>query len=78
MSDRHDPRPTKRRMLPCPWCGSSSLSRSRRRGLERMLGWVGLFPYRCDACTRRIYRFRPDPTRLPPRATGRTHNPPPR
>jgi hypothetical protein len=41
----------------CPQCGSHNRRRSRRRGFERGLTTV-IFPYRCERCGQRWYRFR--------------------
>ena len=43
-------------MLTCPRCGASEPRRSHRRGgLERLLSYVGWYPFRCTTCQ---YRFR--------------------
>ncbi len=38
----------------CPNCGDSGHWRSRRRGLEILLGWVNVYPYRCTRCYERF------------------------
>jgi hypothetical protein len=50
-------RTLRRYLRPCQRCGSRELTRSRRRTWERVLGWTGLKPYRCQACDLRCYRF---------------------
>lgn len=41
----------------CRFCGRGDLYRVRRRALDVPLSTFGLFPYRCDACSKRSYRF---------------------
>ena len=42
----------------CPKCKIDSGSRSRRAGpLERLLGIVGYYPYRCQGCSHRFRSF---------------------
>jgi hypothetical protein len=41
----------------CPRCGSDDTRRSKRRGAERLLSHVGLWPYRCGACGERFHRW---------------------
>jgi hypothetical protein len=41
----------------CSFCHVGELHRVRRRHLEVPLSWLGLYPFRCDACPRRSYRF---------------------
>jgi DNA-directed RNA polymerase subunit RPC12/RpoP len=45
---------------PCPYCGSSELFRSHRRGvIERYLfPVVGVRPVRCGNCDARFYRLK--------------------
>jgi hypothetical protein len=42
-------------MKRCPRCSSEETRRSARRGIERVLSWVGLYPFRCEACNGRFY-----------------------
>ena len=42
--------------MPCPLCGTFDLTRSRRRGIEYFIAWLGIFPYRCLRCDLRCYR----------------------
>jgi hypothetical protein len=44
-----------RRRRRCPACGKAEHWRSRRRGLEGMLAWVDIYPYRCVGCYGRFY-----------------------
>jgi len=32
------------------------VERSKRRGIERLLSRVGIYPFRCRACYRRFWR----------------------
>jgi hypothetical protein len=50
----------------CYWCGSTSHRRlSRRSFLEkRVLSWLGIYPWECVMCRRRVY-FRSDGHNLP-------------
>jgi hypothetical protein len=41
----------------CPRCGSRSPGPSRRSWAERLLGVLGLRPYRCARCRTRFWRF---------------------
>lgn len=41
----------------CRFCGRGDLHRVRRRAFDVVLSTFGLFPYRCDACSKRSYRF---------------------
>jgi len=44
----------------CPVCGSNNCVRSRRRStMERVLSWIGVFPFRCHDCSHRFSRFYP-------------------
>jgi hypothetical protein len=40
----------------CPRCESEETRRSARRGIERVLSWVGLWPFRCERCDARFLR----------------------
>lgn len=43
----------------CPYCGSSDICRSRRRGFrEQFLCLFWLRPFRCGRCDRRHFGFR--------------------
>ena len=44
----------------CPYCGSSEVSRSHRRGVaERyLLRAIGVRPFRCVNCDARFYRLK--------------------
>ena len=46
------------RSMPCPSCGTFDLTRSRRRGFDFLVTWLGLYPYRCQRCDQRCYRYR--------------------
>lgn len=61
-----------RHTLVCPRCGSEDVRRSRRRRVEHLVSWIGVLPYRCDACSRRFLSSRPPPPHDPP-----AHAPPP-
>ncbi len=39
----------------CRTCGRADLYRSRRRGPEVVLSWLGFFPFRCRACGERSF-----------------------
>jgi len=43
-------------MMRCPRCTSEDTRRSPRRGIERMLSLVGLYPFRCERCGARFRR----------------------
>ena len=45
----------------CPVCRSPQVSRSEFWGIvERAIFWlVGIYPLRCEACSRRFYLFPP-------------------
>lgn len=44
----------------CPNCGEVEGRRSRRRGLvEQVLGFIFVFPFRCQQCAHRFFLFRP-------------------
>lgn len=44
--------------IQCPKCHQSQyVRRSRRQGKDRVLSWIKLFPYRCQSCLHRFYRF---------------------
>ena len=43
----------------CPKCKTDHAHRSHRKGLlERMAGWVAIYPHRCEGCGHRYLRFR--------------------
>ena len=46
----------------CPQCGSSDVTRSKKKGLlDRTISSIfHIKPYRCRKCDYRHYRFRPD------------------
>jgi hypothetical protein len=41
----------------CPHCGSDEIVRSRRRGVDLLLSFANVYPYRCRHynCERRFY-----------------------
>ena len=47
-------------MMKCPHCRSSDVRRSHRRGLEKLLSFFQIFPYRCEVCQRRVFIYRAD------------------
>jgi transposase-like protein len=52
--------------MQCPHCGSSTVRRSRRRGLrDRVASWLSRWPYRCESCYFRFWadRRQPHPSR---------------
>jgi hypothetical protein len=55
--DRTKAAPSPPRPRTCPRCGSHRFARSRRSRLERLLGPLGLRPYRCARCRTRFWRF---------------------
>ena len=57
MHGRHSGRVKKFAVSGCRFCGEGQLFRVRRRNLDHGLSWVGLYPYRCDVCQKRSYRF---------------------
>jgi hypothetical protein len=42
----------------CRFCERGRLYRVRRRRFDLALSALGLYPYRCDVCSKRSYRFR--------------------
>lgn len=45
----------KRGLTDCPRCGSSSVRTAQAHGLlERLLTWLGRFPFRCQDCSLRF------------------------
>jgi transposase-like protein len=44
-------------MLRCPRCQGENTRRSARRGIERAVSVLGLFPFRCEDCDARFLRF---------------------
>jgi hypothetical protein len=46
-------------MLPnCPVCKTSkSVRNSHGRAIDTLWRLIGLYPYRCDACSTRFHRF---------------------
>jgi hypothetical protein len=55
--DRTKAPPSSPRRKTCPRCGSLRYVPSRRTRLERLLGVLGLRPYRCGGCDSRFWRF---------------------
>lgn len=54
--------------MQCPHCGSSTVRRSRRRGLrDRVASWLNRWPYRCELCYSRFWADRRWP--VPSRST---------
>jgi DNA-directed RNA polymerase subunit RPC12/RpoP len=51
------PRDARSMALACPRCSSTDVARSRRRGIEHVVGWLGARPYRCYACGRRFFAW---------------------
>jgi hypothetical protein len=43
----------------CFRCNRGPLRRSRRRGTERLFSLLGFFPFRCEECAGRSWRFAP-------------------
>jgi hypothetical protein len=44
--------------MKCPKCKSESVSRSHRSGRrERLISRLWIFPFRCNSCRARFYRF---------------------
>jgi hypothetical protein len=42
----------------CPWCGQSgNVRRSHRHSLDKILGFIHVYPFRCERCDTRFYRF---------------------
>ncbi len=39
----------------CRGCGRSGFHRSKRRGSDYLLSWLGLFPFRCRSCGHRTF-----------------------
>src|SRR5438093_5834922 len=39
----------------CPRCTSTAVRRSHRKGIERLLSLLGIYPFRCENCS---YRFK--------------------
>jgi hypothetical protein len=39
----------------CPCCESPIVHRSKRRGLERVLSLLDVYPFRCAECHRRFF-----------------------
>lgn len=60
----------------CPHCGSSTVRRSRRRGLrDQLASWINRWPYRCEACYLRFWADRrwpsaPQPAQARPQSAG--------
>jgi hypothetical protein len=58
----------------CRFCHVGELHRVRRRHVDVPLSWMGLYPFRCDACPKRSYRFRrtsaQEPRRVAPAITS--------
>lgn len=50
----------------CRFCERGELFRVRRKRFDVALSLLGLYPYRCDACAKRSYRF----SERKPRAHG--------
>jgi hypothetical protein len=44
-------------MKRCPRCSSDETRRSARRGIERVLSLVGVYPFRCERCAARFLRL---------------------
>jgi hypothetical protein len=61
----------------CSFCHVGELHRVRRRHVDVPFSWVGLYPFRCDACPKRSYRFRrvSTPTREAGAARGSAGRP---
>ena len=58
-------------MSSCPYCGSTSIRRTRRSGvLDRLCAALARFPYRCGDCKKR-FRLRRERLREAPRAESR-------
>ena len=45
-------------LMQCPKCKIDHAHRSHRRGLERLAGIFGYYPYRCRECGHRFLHFR--------------------
>ena len=43
--------------LLCPRCASSAVRRSHRRGLERLLSLLAVYPFRCESCHARFWQL---------------------
>jgi hypothetical protein len=45
--------------LTCPECGGEKVSRARRKGFDRVISLVNIYPYSCriHTCQTRFYRF---------------------
>jgi predicted RNA-binding Zn-ribbon protein involved in translation (DUF1610 family) len=45
--------------LTCPECGNTKIARARRRGTDRIISLVNIYPYSCrtHTCQARFYRF---------------------
>jgi len=43
--------------LMCPRCRSTVVRRSQRRGIERLLSVIALYPFRCEDCRTRFKRI---------------------
>jgi hypothetical protein len=42
----------------CPWCGEAAkVRRSHRHPLDKLLGLFRIYPFRCERCDERFYRF---------------------
>jgi hypothetical protein len=41
----------------CPQCTSTVIRRSHRRGNERLLSLLGIYPFRCEDCRCRFRRL---------------------
>jgi uncharacterized protein with PIN domain len=44
-------------LLRCPQCTSPLVRRSHRRGSERLLSLLTLYPFRCEECRIRFWRL---------------------
>jgi hypothetical protein len=50
--------------MQCSRCSSTETRRSSRRGIETLLSFIGIWPYRCERCDARFLRFTRTRTRL--------------
>jgi transposase-like protein len=41
----------------CPRCASAAVRRSHRRGVERLLSLLAIYPFRCKSCHSRFWRL---------------------
>jgi hypothetical protein len=62
-------------LLRCPQCTSTLVRRSHRRGSERLLSLLTLYPFRCEECGTRFRRFARGNARRshPQRSSFRVH-----